>query len=366
MRHLSARNRPWRTGKGPRRKRARVPATSGSSPLPTLPLLFVVASAACLAYTAVVLDRGESTAAGAAPAGGAWERMRRALDGCGRTLRRRTAGAAAEVAARAKQLFATLGWLRAPNVQFTSPHDTGIVVWAAESALDCAQRHCFVRSNWTQAVLRLDRLKAARFEKAVADASAPGGLWPTRLDAVDLMTVFKNSSCTVVGRSPYAGSALARSREIDHSDVTIRVNLALPFSRRASGQRALPGAGGRVEAAIGLGTRTEVIVLNWIALKAARCFADLSNPELDRHLRNVILIAMLHDAGHVDLFLRCRAQLERRGRSVFLYALHPMLRLGDTLLLQSTMEGMTDEERRVAFPGARTAASIPFPTTGTD
>lgn len=237
--------------------------------------------------------------------------------------------------------------------------------WTSESAARCARERCFSSSNWTQSVLRNGLKKATYFEDALANASTGAWGWPGKQDVKRrLIDRYRGKRCAVVGGAPFSTDPTTRSRKIDESGVTIRVNLAMPFSKQASRGRLLPATDATGDAGKGIGTKTDVLILNWIALKDAKCFTDLDSQVLKRHLAGATMFILLHEVEHIQLFLHCRRRLRESGSDIFLVPIHPEVRLVDTRAMQRTLSRFSESKRKELFPGSRHKGSIPFATSG--
>lgn len=265
-----------------------------------------------------------------------------------------------------KKADIALGHLPSPRIRdeyCSGLRDCASAAWSRESAARCSLDQCLSTSNWTSAVIRNDPRKAARFEDFLANATETRWGWPTK-QAIQLHfdKRFGQRRCSVVGGAPFSRNTTDRSARIDESELTIRVNLALPLKHQAR-QQQLQGKSLSGDATLGLGTRTDVLVLNWIALKKW-CFTSYNNAAVNAHLAGVTMLVMIHEVEHIDMFLRCKEDLRRAKSDIFLVPLHPQVRLEDERELQRTLLSSPEAKRKELFPGARTPQSIPFATTG--
>lgn len=243
--------------------------------------------------------------------------------------------------------------------------DPESVLWTAESARKCVSNNCIVRSNfttdrwrgngWTDSGLELRR----SFEEKVRNASTLSGRWPNSGVARQAFSDYEDATCTVVGGAPFSENPHTRSAYIDgeqstigpnRKHKTIRINLALPFALKAGNQR-LPVQGENIDASLGLGTKTDVLFLNSIALRQSRCFLKLQNgTELFEHLRNTVVIVLLIEPPHADLFNQCfMANEKKRGgpndNGLKLFPLNPIIPESAVRTLLDVIRNVPESEK---------------------
>jgi Glycosyltransferase family 29 (sialyltransferase) len=171
--------------------------------------------------------------------------------------------------------------------------------------------------------------------------------WPGRGEVKKLLPMFNWRSCSVVGGAFFETEKLARSRDIDAQNLIFRVNMALPFEKKGTG---FPNATAQVLPGLGLGTRTDVIVMNFIAMSTTNCFQDLP-PILGEHLKDTVIFFHLHAQDQVNEFLECRRVIRTQQIPIRMFALHPALRLEDAVLLNRTQVAFGVERGSYATSG---------------
>lgn len=339
-------------------------------PLPLMMLVLVAYGVASLALDAVGAEnRGgtlETAKAASQRAGKSLENVRESASELSGWILENLAGAKSKPEERT-EATTTRGHLPLPRSRdeyCSEPQDCASAAWSREGAARCSVDRCLSTSNWTSAVLRNDPRKAAGFEDTLANATEAKWGWPTK-EAIQLRFKerFAGKRCSVVGGAPFTGNSTDRSASIDEDDLTIRVNLALPFQKHQTTEKQLQENFGNGDASLGLGTKTNMLVLNWIALKKW-CFTSYNNERVRAHLSGATMLIMIHEVEHIDMFLRCRKKLRETQPDIFLVPLHPQVRLEDERELQQTLLGSPEATRQKLFPGARTPESIPFATTG--
>lgn len=247
-------------------------------------------------------------------------------------------------------------------------------IWSKENALKCATKRCIENSNLLYSALHLNPPRSKILEETVARA-ASSDLWPSMREVESILSRFRKKTCVVVGGAPFNESGSARTMRVDNGvgnsgDDVVRVNLGtLPFPKSNAKMKLLPPRFSTVNRNLGLGTKTNLMIVNTIALREASCFANIDqNPALLRHLHGVPIIVFLHDYGHVDALMKCASQLAEKEMQaniskrtgIRLLPMNPNFRLDNARLLSDAIEGLSDDERKVIYPHR----GVPFATTG--
>lgn len=180
--------------------------------------------------------------------------------------------------------------------------------------------------------------------------------WQGRDEVVALEKVFEGRSCSVVGGGPFATERLRRSEEIDAQELTIRVNVALPFDRFPMDLKKLPNGSALVSAGLGFGTRTDVLVMNYLAMREAKCFSNLS-PNVAEHLRGTIVLFHLFAKEQIDEFYACRKVIREKNIPVRIFVLHPALRLEDARMLLDARKALGTSRYSFATTGFSTVTA---------
>jgi Glycosyltransferase family 29 (sialyltransferase) len=239
-------------------------------------------------------------------------------------------------------LVAVGGFVRGPLFnEYSAPGQPSAVLWDRQSALDCVRRRCFSTSAWVKAAMMMSETNATGYEERVLEMREfrdswgwrlPIWDWPGRREVKKLLPMFKRRSCSVVGGAFFETEKVARSRDIDAQDLIFRVNMALPFEKKGTG---FPNATAQVLPELGMGTRTDVLVMNYIAMRTTNCFQNLP-PILAAHLKDTVIFFHLHTRNQVNQFLECRQVIRTQQVPTRMFALHPALRLEDAALLNRT------------------------------
>jgi Glycosyltransferase family 29 (sialyltransferase) len=108
--------------------------------------------------------------------------------------------------------------------------------------------------------------------------------------------------------------------------------LALPFEKKGT---EFPNATAPVLPGLGQGTRTDVLVMNFIAMRNTNCFQNLP-PILAAHLKDTVIFFHLHAQDQVNEFLECRRVIRTQQIPIRMFALHPGLWLEDAAVLNRT------------------------------
>lgn len=236
------------------------------------------------------------------------------------------------------------------------------VFWDKKDAKTCATRRCFSKSLWRYATFKAPVSQVRQLEDYVRKKLREGydEYWHTVDDLKQVEDVLARSSCSVVGGAPIVGDRFVRSADIDRQDIVIRANLNLPLQHSSSSKK-LPAAHGSViphteaniSASLGLGTKTNILFINYIALRRADCFVDIPD-NLKNYLENVHLVLHMHRWHEVVSYLHCRKRLQESNSTIQILPLHPAVRVMNARLLARAAFGNRP-------PGKR---FVPFATTG--
>lgn len=259
------------------------------------------------------------------------------------------------------------------------------VAWTAESARNCASNGCIVRSNWTRdrwagGLTESGGTEYRRyFEESVSTASNISGRWPNSTVVRRAISGYEKATCTVVGGAPFNDIPRARSAYIDGEQngtglkkifKTIRINLALPFALKKGRSQTLPLPNEKIDASLGLGTKTDVLFVNTMALQNAGCFGRLEKgTELFEHLRNTIVFVWMIEPRQADYFIGCLKAFEKgRGgphdNGLKLFPLNPLIPESGIRAILDVIQTVSESEKKfLSIPWTANPRGF-MPTTG--
>jgi Glycosyltransferase family 29 (sialyltransferase) len=213
------------------------------------------------------------------------------------------------------------------------------VIWSRQDAVQFAQGGCLSRSSWGPNAMLIPRNQCSVIEDDILQSikNDTYGAWPSLRETAALENAARRSSCSAVGAGPFTGDAVERSRRIDQSRFVVRVNLHFPFSE---GRRALkaqmPLESARVNKSLGLGTRTDILVLNPFALVQSDCLVNLSR-NLEAHLSDTIILLHMHQRIGAERLLTCNERLYKSGSRLRIFPLNPAVKLLSQKLVAAAM-----------------------------
>jgi hypothetical protein len=213
------------------------------------------------------------------------------------------------------------------------------VIWSRQDAVQFAQGGCLSRSSWGPNAMLTPRKQCSVIEDDILQSMGNDtyGAWPSRRETAILENAARRSTCSAVGAGPFTGDAVERSRRIDQSRFVVRVNLHFPFS---DGLRALkaqmPPESARVNKSLGLGTRTDILVLNPFALVQSNCLVNLSR-DLEAHLSDTLILLHMHQRIGIERLLTCNERLYKSGSLLRIFPLNPAVKLLSQKLVAAAM-----------------------------
>lgn len=233
---------------------------------------------------------------------------------------------------------------------------TRAVIWSRESAFECATHACFSSNRMSLHTTKTSYTESLKLETKIRETleQYKKRIWQPETDTREIENRFKDATCSVVGGAPFKSFARARSQSIDAQQYVFRANLNVPLGKNTnSNPMTLPDNMTTIDRNLGIGTRTDMLFINHIALERARCFANLPKG-LNDYLGDTILLLHMFREDEIDGLLECNERLHASRSKMRMFGLHPSVRHMNQILLAKETNTSVDEN----------LGRIPFSTTG--